>query len=57
MFDPFFTTKAMGKGTGLGLSLSHEIMQAHDGELLCDSRVDVGTCFTLVFPVPKGGVA
>lgn len=45
VFDPFFTTKP--KGTGLGLSIVHSILESYDGSLDVDSRVSVGTRFTL----------
>lgn len=51
IFDPFFTTKAVGKGTGLGLSICHKIVENHGGRLEVQSRLGVGTRFTLVLPV------
>jgi signal transduction histidine kinase len=47
IFQPFFTTKPTGQGTGLGLSLSYDIVKAHGGELLAESRVDHGTVFII----------
>jgi signal transduction histidine kinase len=49
IFDPFFTTKGDG-GTGLGLSVSYGIIKNHQGELRVDSKVGVGTTFTIVLP-------
>ena len=54
IMDPFFTTKPVGKGTGLGLSIVHQIVQEHEGQLLIDSRVGVGSRFTLGLPVRRG---
>ena len=49
IFDPFFTTRA--EGTGLGLAVVRAIIHAHKGEVLIDSRVDVGTTFILRLPL------
>ena len=50
IFEPFYTTKEVGKGTGLGLSVSSEIIKSHQGELLVESAVGVGTTFTVKLP-------
>ena len=51
IFQPFFTTKPTGQGTGLGLSLSYDIIKAHGGELLLDTKVGEGSTFTIQLPV------
>jgi two-component system, NtrC family, sensor kinase len=50
LFDPFFTTKPEGEGTSLGLSISFSIIKEHGGEILVNSEMGVGTCFTLRLP-------
>ena len=55
IFDRFFTTKDVGVGTGLGLSISNEIIKSHQGELLVESVVGVGTTFTVKLPRSGAG--
>jgi signal transduction histidine kinase len=49
--DPFFTTKGVGEGTGLGLWISDSIVRAHGGVLHCDSKVGLGSTFTVTLPL------
>ncbi len=48
VFEPFFTTK--DKGTGLGLAIVFNIIRKHRGEIIVDSRKDMGTTFRITLP-------
>ncbi|HBA73239.1 MAG: hypothetical protein A2X82_15190 [Geobacteraceae bacterium GWC2_55_20] len=48
IFDPYFTTKP--SNTGLGLASVHSIVIKHEGQIMVDSTVGVGTTFTLILP-------
>jgi signal transduction histidine kinase len=57
IFEPFYRvdksrTKDTG-GYGLGLSLCKTIMEAHDGKIEIDSRLQEGTTVSLYFPLIK----
>ena len=51
IFEPFFTTKSHGKGTGLGLSAVYGTMQEHNGAVLFETTLGVGSCFKLIIPL------
>lgn len=53
IFDNFFTTKEVGKGTGMGLGISKKIIEEMEGGLEVDSKVGVGTTFTINFPLTQ----
>lgn len=48
VFEPFFTTKE--EGTGLGLATVHSVVERHDGELVLESRLGLGTTFRVRLP-------
>lgn len=55
IFDPYVrgTDPRVGtkKGAGLGLTMTQEIMKAHGGKVLVQSRLGKGSTFTLRFPL------
>lgn len=52
IWDPFFTTKGED-GTGLGLEICRRIIEAHGGQITCESLPNKGTTFTVKLPLNK----
>jgi signal transduction histidine kinase len=54
IFEKFFQADNQGAasatGSGLGLAIAKEIVEAHRGEIRCDSVLGEGTTFTLLLP-------
>ncbi|WP_163340415.1 response regulator [Desulfopila sp. IMCC35008] len=50
VFDPFFTTNSLGGSTGLGLAMVYGIIENHHGFISVESRINEGTCFTILLP-------
>ncbi len=48
IFDPYFTTKQ--QGSGLGLATVYSIIKRHEGGIVVDSTVGVGTTFSIYLP-------
>lgn len=47
--EPFYTTK--NRGSGLGVSLIYEIIEAHNGKVIYDSKEGVGTKVKIELPL------
>jgi len=54
IFEKFYQADnqdaASAPGTGLGLAIAKEIVEAHRGQISCDSVLGEGTTFTLLLP-------
>lgn len=46
--EPFYTTKE--KGAGIGLMVCFQIIESHDGTIQLESKVGMGTTFTITLP-------
>jgi signal transduction histidine kinase len=51
LFEPFFTTKDVGEGTGLGMSIAYNTINKHNGQIIVNSEIGVGTEFILKLPL------
>ncbi len=50
IFEPFYTRKE--QGTGLGLSITEGIIEKHGGKIAVKSKINEGTSFTIMLPIP-----
>ncbi|MDQ1129332.1 cell wall metabolism sensor histidine kinase WalK [Microbacterium sp. SORGH_AS_0888] len=54
VFDPYFRTSSAQRsgvsGTGLGMGIARSIVEAHGGELVLESQVDIGTTADVLLP-------
>lgn len=58
LFDPFFMVNKKKDqrekgGSGLGLAIVKQLTEAHDGVILVDSTLNVGTTFTIEIPIDR----
>ena len=51
IFEPYFSTKKTG--TGLGLAIVHNIVKAHQGDILVESQAGGGTVVEITLPADK----
>lgn len=57
LFGAFHRGKNVGilPGTGLGLSIVKNCIDIHNGSISVESKLDIGTKFTVILPISDGG--
>lgn len=50
LFEPFESGDLLGDGTGLGLNITRQLVEAHGGRILVDTRLREGTAIMITLP-------
>lgn len=50
LFEPFESGDLLGDGTGLGLNITRQLVEAHGGRILVDTRLHEGTAIMITLP-------
>ena len=53
LFQPFWSSKGVGIGKGMGLAMTHGLVKLHGGTISVQSKVGVGTTFTIRLPLAQ----
>lgn len=51
IFKPFYQASENKPGTGIGLSIVKGIVEAHNGKINVDSKINEGSSFTITLPI------
>ncbi|GEM_PF-4861118 len=51
IFEPFYTRRTEEGGAGFGLYIVRQLIERNGGRISAESKIGVGTIFTLIFPV------
>lgn len=51
IFEPFYTGRSEEGGVGFGLYIVQHLVERNGGQIAVRSKQNVGTCFTLTFPL------
>jgi PAS domain S-box-containing protein len=53
VFHPFWSSRGVGIGKGMGLAVTHGLVKRHGGSISVDSKLGVGTNFTVRLPLAQ----